>query len=569
MGRLAWVTILGLAALLIGCSPASPGPSSVESSQPGPAAQRPLVMAIRLEPTSLSLRPPRETFSDVQHTAIFNADIAIADDRGAPVPYLVEALPQLNSDSWQVFSDGRMKTTYHLRPNLTWQDGTPLSAADFTFGYQVYATPEVGLALQPPFIAIEQVEATDAQTFVIHWKRPYPDAGHMTGRDQNFPALPRQLLEAPFASQTVESFLMHPYWSREFLGLGPYRVVNWDPGSFIEAAAFDGHATGRPKIDRIKIMFISDPNTTLANLLSGDLDFAAPFTLAIPNALTLKQEWAPKQGGVVLYQVGGFWHGLGVQFLPERTSPRALLDVRVRRALAHAIDRPTINDAINSGVGLEADYYLPTTGRWGPEVQRGSVKHGYDLQLSEQLMREAGFEKDADGIYSSSAEGQFNVEVRTAAGAAAAELAAISNNWENAGFKINQRIIPSALAQDLETTAGYPGLRLTTTPATERVAVSPIPGNIPTPENGWRGGSQISWTNPEYTRLVQQFSSTLDRDQRGEQMIQMVRVFSEDLAVISLHFQPVVLAAAAPLTGPLEGRPETNAFWNIHQWELR
>src|SRR5437773_9331953 len=117
-------------------------------------------------------------------------------------------------------------------------------------------------------------------------------------------------------------------------------------------------------------MVISDSNTVLVNLLSGDLDFAAPFTMAIPNALTLKQEWAPRQGGSVFYQVGGFWHGLGTQFLPERTAPRALLDVRVRRALAHAIDRTAINDVINAGVGLEADYYLPTSGQWGSEVQR-------------------------------------------------------------------------------------------------------------------------------------------------------------------------------------------------------
>jgi len=569
MSRMAWPTIIGLSVLLNACTAASPVPSTTQPSQPAPMAQRTLAIAIRAEPTSLSLRPPRETFADVQHTAIFNADIAIADDRGSPVPYLVEALPQLNSDSWRVLPDGRMETTYRLRPNLTWQDGTPLSAEDFVFSFRVYGTPDVGLALQPPFNSIERVEASDARTFTIHWTRPYPDAGHMTGRDQNFPALPRQLLESHFTNEPVETFLTHPYWSREFLGLGPYRVVNWEPGSFIEAAAFEGHAGGRPKIDRIKIMFISDANAVLAHLLSGDLDFAAPFTMAIPNALTLKDEWASKQGGTVLYQVGGFWHGLGVQFLPERTSPQALLDVRVRRAIAHAIDRPAFNDAMNAGVGLEADYYLPTTGQWGSEVQRGAVKHNHDLQLAEQLMREAGFEKGPNGVYTSATEGEFAVEVRTTAGPYATELAALANDWENAGFKINQQIIPPARSQDLETAAGYPGLRLTTSPATERIALAPIPGNIPTPENGWRGGSQISWTNTEYTRLVGQFSSTLERAERGDLMTQLARVFSEDLAVISLHFPPIVLAAAASLTGPKEGAPETNVFWNIQQWELR
>ena len=459
---MALLTIIGLATLLNACAAAPPTAPIARSPDVKPVVQRTLAIAIRAEPTSLSLRTPRETFADVQHKAIFNADIAIADDRGNPVSYLVEALPQLNSGSWQVLPDGRMETTYRLRPNLTWHDGTPLSADDFVFSFRVYGTPEVGLALQPPFNNIERVEASDARTFTIHWKQPYPDAGHMTGRDQNFPALPQHLLDTHFANESVETFLSHPYWSREFLGLGPYRVVSWEPGSFIEASAFDGYVSGKPKLDRVKIMFMSDANSVLANLLSGDLDFAAPFTMAIANGLTLKDEWEPKRGGVVLYQVGGFWHGLGVQFLPERTSPQALLDVRVRRALAQAIDRAAINDAINAGVGLEADYYLPTTGQWGPEVLRGAVKHDLDLLLSERLMREAGFAKGPDGVFASAAEGELVVEVRTTAGPNATELAALANSWENAGFKITQRLIPSALSQDLETVAGYPGLRLTT-----------------------------------------------------------------------------------------------------------
>ena len=62
-------------------------------------------------------------------------------------------------------------------------------------------------------------------------------------------------------------------------------------------------------------------------------------------------------------------------------------------------------------------------------------------------------------------------------------------------------------------------------PATERTVVSPVPGNIPTPDNNWRGGSQVSWTNLAYTALVGQFSSTLDREERA-----MIDHFLEDFA---------------------------------------
>ena len=74
MNRTISVTVLGLAALVMACSPATQQPAASQSAPSAPAAQRTLTMAIRLEPVSLSLRPPKETFSNVDHTRIFNAD---------------------------------------------------------------------------------------------------------------------------------------------------------------------------------------------------------------------------------------------------------------------------------------------------------------------------------------------------------------------------------------------------------------------------------------------------------------------------------------------------------------
>lgn len=559
-------SLLGLSALLLACTPASPGPASPSPGEPS-TPQRTLVMAFRLELQSLSSRAPFEVLANRDPTSMFNADLSLRDDRGVPVPYLAEALPQLDSESWQVFADGRMETTYRLRPNLTWHDGMPLSAEDFVLGYQVYSSAGVGQAFQPPFVAMEAVETPAARTLVIHWKRPYPDAAHLTGRSLNLPPLPRHLLETPFANESVESFLSHPYWAREFVGAGPYRLANWDPGAFIEVAAFDAHTLGRPRIDRIKLVFIPDPNTALANMLSGQVEFGLA-AVSLAQSVTLKQEWDAKQGGVVFYQPST-WQALTPQFRPGFTSPRALLDARVRKALAHAIDRPALNDAITAGIALEADYILPPNSAWGREVQRGAVKYGYDAQRSEQLMRDAGFEKGRDGIHTGPAEGPFRMEVMAGAGDGALVAAALANGWEQAGFKITQRVIPPALQLEPETANSYPGVSLVTQLAEERTVVNVVPGNIPMPENGWRGGARVSWTHPEYTRLVEQFSSTLDRAQRGEQMAQMVRLFTEDVAAISLSFPARSVTVAASLTGPRDTAPEAYVFWNIHQWELR
>jgi peptide/nickel transport system substrate-binding protein len=556
--------------LVASCVPTPPrpsGPATVSAGQPNQAQpQRTLVLGIRLEPTTLVLRAPRETFANVDHTRLFNADFANLDDQAVPRPYLVEALPQLNSDAWQVFPDGRMRTTYRLRPNLSWHDGTPLTAEDFIFSWRVYATPDVGLSRQPPFDAIEQATSPDPRTLVLDWKRPYPDAAHMAGREQNFPALPRHLLEPQLAGDSVESFLAHPFWSREFVGLGPYRQASWEPGAFIEATAFDGHATGRPKIERLRLPFIADRNTALANLLGNELHFGAPTTLGVEQGLVLEREWGPRQAGRVIYQVFT-WRGVYFQFLPGFTSPRTLQDVRVRRALAYAVDKQAVNEAGASGRATEADYYLPPNGLWGAAVQRGAVKYRLDVRLSEQLMREAGLEKSRDGMYASAADGRLTIEVATGAGGSGEnELAALANDWQKAGFDITQRIVPAALSLDLETRSSYPGMYLTTNRATERTAVAPIPGNIPTPENRWRGGSQTSWTHPGYTELVGRFISTLDRDQRADQLAQMARIFGEDVAGISLNFPPMPIPAISALEGPGPIAPESNVLWNVHEW---
>src|SRR5947207_62730 len=83
--------------------------------------------------------------------------------------------------------DGRMETTYRLRPNLTWHDGTPLTAEDFVFSLRMYSTPALGLASLAPFNAMEEVAPVDPRTIVIRWRRPYPDADQLA--QYTFPPL--------------------------------------------------------------------------------------------------------------------------------------------------------------------------------------------------------------------------------------------------------------------------------------------------------------------------------------------------------------------------------------------
>src|SRR5437879_1871422 len=169
--------VMIIAALaLAACAPASPtGPGGSLPAGAGRAVSdtRTLVMMDRHEPQGLSEKILAAGTSG-QGRRLFNAYLAVHDDHGTPHPYLAEALPQLDSDSWRVFPDGRMETTYKLRLGLTWQDGAPLTADDFTFALAVYQNPLLGIFSATPQNLVQEIVASDPLTVLIRWRSPFP-----------------------------------------------------------------------------------------------------------------------------------------------------------------------------------------------------------------------------------------------------------------------------------------------------------------------------------------------------------------------------------------------------------
>src|SRR5262249_44498413 len=153
----------------------------------------------------------------------------------------------------------------------------PLTAADFAFAWRVFLDPGTKALFGPsPEDLMEEPVAIDDRTMLIRWKTLYPDAAGLggSGGTDEFGPLPRHLLEAQFLQDKGDPFVNLPYWNQSYVGTGPYRLDRWEPGTFMELSAFDGHAGGRPKIDRIQFKWIEDPNTVLANLLAGEAHIA-------------------------------------------------------------------------------------------------------------------------------------------------------------------------------------------------------------------------------------------------------------------------------------------------------
>src|SRR5579871_1405718 len=269
-----------LCALVVSaCAPGTPTASPAAQGQNAGQTQaarpptRTLRMVLRAEPQALAGTVLiANGITNSTERRLFNAGLTIEEGDGTYHPYLAEALPQLDTDSWKVNSDGTMDTTWRLRQNLTWQDGAPLTADDFVFARKIYATPEFGTSGSAPHSLMTDVTAPDPQTVVIHWKQPYPDADKIEGfATLAFAPLPAHILE-PLYEKDKDAFPRDPFWTTGFVSAGPFKVDNWVSGAFIDAVAFDGHALGRPKIDRMHITWNADFNATLASFLAGEAD---------------------------------------------------------------------------------------------------------------------------------------------------------------------------------------------------------------------------------------------------------------------------------------------------------
>src|SRR5581483_5292388 len=153
----------------------------------------------------------------------------------------------------------------------------------------------------------------------------------------DFQALPEHILGDQFQQLDPASFTGLSFWTQDYVGLGPYRVAAWEPGTAIDGAAFDGFVLGRPKIDRIHVQFFTDSNTAVAALLAGQVQFIGDFVFSATDGVTLEQRWSADTGRTVLYAPVEL-RVSQIQLLPEYADPQALLDVRVLKALAYAID---------------------------------------------------------------------------------------------------------------------------------------------------------------------------------------------------------------------------------------
>jgi peptide/nickel transport system substrate-binding protein len=294
-----------------------------------------------------------------------------SDDDGRRLPYL--------ADSWEISKDGT-EYTFHIREDAVWHDGTPITASDIEMSVKLNGNPDVG-SIRYGWVtnikgmeaynageadSIEGLQIIDEKTVKFVQQEPRYDF-----YDYNVIVLPAHIL-GDVPAGNLET---HSYFQAPTVGAGPYRFVRYEPDQYVELKAFNDFFLGAPKIGRI-IFRIGAQDVLLAQLQKDELDIA----LVPPGEV----ERVKHLYGISLTTS----QGSGSQVIHVNLQKPYLQDKRVRQAMAYALSREEMAQALYLGGGTVQN--SPNTIGWAipPDLN----PYAYSPEKAQALLAEAGWD---------------------------------------------------------------------------------------------------------------------------------------------------------------------------------
>lgn len=495
------------------------------------------ILAGGMSPTALAQETPRrggvltvQTYSDLRTlNPAMRASYAIHIYTSKMIEPLVDLgvdnqpVPKL-ATSWSSSSDGKT-ITFKLREGVKWHDGKPFTSADVQFcamemwkKYQNYGT------LLHRFLSA--VETPDAHTAVFKYDQPMPMELMLRAACELCYVVPKHIFEGT-------DLLKNPA-NLAPVGTGPFKFVSYAPGqNLIMERNPDYWVLGQPYLDRLIIRVINDAAATAASLESGDV--MASFFSAIPRTdivrLAKDNRFRVGTKGNEAYTI--------LNTIGFNTRKKELADVRVRRALAHAVDLNFYCEEFLMGYGKPAKGPIPSTSSFF--VPGSAQEYPYDPKKAEALLDEAGFKKGPDGIrmtlrlmpnqsddirafatYIQQSLQKIGVKVNIELLDAAGYIAKVNRDWD---FE---------LCTDTNLYRGDPGV------GTTIWFQSGVPAGTP-----W--SNQFGWVSPQLDKLVGDALVETDSPKRKAMYGQFVKLATEEIPVFMALEQVFISVASAKL----------------------
>jgi peptide/nickel transport system substrate-binding protein len=495
------------------------------------------------------------------------APLATVNAAGQFVPVLAVELPTLENSG---VSPDLRTVTWKLRPDLTWSDGKPLTADDIRFTWEAVTHPDSGAVPPAGFDLIERIDTPDPLTAVIHYRATNQAYLQQFMRG----ILPRHATGAP-------ETMLEWSWNHEPVGAGPYVLREWleDESITLVRNAYY-HEKGKPHLYQLEFQIIPDQGLQVAMMAQDEAQVQLWPQASKTNYDGLVGEAA------ALHEAPGQW-AMALRFnlsLPFDGDPGAapphpiLGDLRVRQAIAHAINYAVITNNVNPGVTPST---TPFSAGWyqcnQPRVYR------YHPAAARVLLDEAGWVMGEDGVRVAQGAplaadgtrmtlqlmGYTNFQPLMALQAAlAAQLSAV-------GIEVTvQNEEPSVLfASYLDGAARKVGdFDLLVYDTNLGIEPQPTvlnmfhPSAIPTAHEP-AGSNYMRWVNAEAAAAIEAAGSTLDIALRQAAYCELAQIIATDLPQVDLYRFKEGVGISDRLSG-FQVNTWGSLTWDVQNWQL-
>lgn len=441
--------------------------------------------------------------------------------------------------SWEGSADG-LTATFHLREGVQWHDGMPFTSADVAFSALEVWKPLQNLG-RVVFKALEKVETPDDHTAVLHFSEPTP---FQLVRNA-LPALTAVLPKHIFAGTDIAA---NPA-NEKLIGTGPFRYAEHKAGEYYRLVKNDAYwGEGQPLLDEIVYRVLPDRAAAAGALEAEEIDLTA-FS-AVPLADLARISKVP---GLTVIDKG--YEALTYQLVVEINHRRKeLADLKVRQAIAHAIDRDFVVKTVFLGYAKTATGPVP---RYDGQFYTGDVAaYPFDVAKANALLDEAGYGRGPDGTrfalkllpapYFNETK-QFGDYLRQALAAVGID-ARIVNNDAAAHQKAVYTDHDFDLAIAPTVYRGDPAI------STTILVESGIPAGVPFSNQG-------GYANAQLDALIAEAARTIDEKQRTALYHRFQQMVTADLPLINVAEWGFITVASERVKNVA-----SNPRWAVSNW---
>ncbi|NTV63166.1 MAG: peptide ABC transporter substrate-binding protein [Oscillochloris sp.] len=448
----------------------------------------------------------------------------------------------------------QLSVTYHWNPALTWGDGTPLTADDSLFAYNLARQASLGQEADSRLALLERYEKVDDHTTRSVLKPDFTDPAYITSY---WTPLPRHLLEGaePDTFMTSEYALMP-------IGYGPYMIDRRDQGSL--RLKRNPHWSDPDAAQDISFIFRDSVDMLRGAVSGGSLDVAS-FELPEP-AITARLKADAASGALQLSAVPSpIW-----EHLDFNLDVPMLQDIRLRRAIAQAINRQAMVDTLLGGYSSILESWV-VPGQWAAAPLDQITRDPYNPDESRRQLDEMGYtDKDGDGLREVD-DMPLTIQLVTSAGSTLRQAVAdqITADLRAVGITLEVSAVPAVELYSQDGPLYQRNFEL----ALFAWIASPDPrgwerwscAGVPSAANNWIGNNFPGWCFFEADKAIRTATTAVDKNERGAAYLRQQQLFLQELPVLPL-FQRVDTTISNPAIQGAQADPTAPFTWNIVDW---